>query len=158
MSLNISKKLTDVCSHITLGIDTNKLGPRQLVAVKRMVKTGVCKGASVASTIAITMRSNEGLPTIHYDRYTRFRWYNMQKDNADFFDRLKATSVVLRMHDDVRSWETKDFDKAVDAMDASGYVYVQHPRIRGTMSTMVLPTCSTVVAGVIDIDARKVRR
>jgi len=157
MSFHISKKLTDVCSHITLGIDTNKLGPRQLTAAQRMTKTGVCKGASVASTIAISLRNNEGLPTIHYDRYNRFRWYNMQKDNADFFSRLKATSVVLHMHDDVRSWETTAFDEAVDAMDARGYVYVQHPRIQGTMITMVLPTCSTVVAGVIDIDARKVR-
>jgi len=156
MSLNIPKRLTDVCSHIMLGIDTNKLGPRQLIAAQRMTKTGVCKGQSIASIIAMSLRSYEGLPTIHYHTRRRFRWYNMQKDNADFFNRLKATSVVLHMHADVNRWETERFDEAVDDMDASGVVYVQHSRIQNTMSTMVLPPCLTVVAGVVNIDAKGV--
>ena len=97
MSLNISSKILDFATTVTVQIDLKKLGPRQKTAFARAYKTGITKGWSVPMRLARHMRKNMGLDCMHYSQRGWADFTGIQHTNDEFYNNLSAYLAAWRM-------------------------------------------------------------
>ena len=95
MSLNIGGDIITMASEVKVTIDTNKFGPRQITALHRMVRSGMCEGSSVPSRVAQALRKRHGAPFLAVARYVE--WHGVSANNNEFFDKMAAAVVADKL-------------------------------------------------------------
>lgn len=150
MSMNIPKTIIDICQNITVNIDTRKLGPRQIVSVRNMAMTGILNGRGSPWFLAKALRREAGLATVHYIKNGYFAWFNMPKNNEDFFNRLHAISVAMELKG-ASNREISDIVKAVNDKQDAGRLYCDPESAKQIMKTLELPKYTGRIEGVISI-------
>ena len=151
MSTNIPKAITDICQSITVNIDTRKLGPRQIVSARNMAMTGMLNGHGSPWFLAKALRREAGLATVHYNRNGYFAWFNMPKNNEDFFNRLQALSVAMELKG-AGGGRIYDIVKAANDKQDAGSLYCDLESAKQIMKTLELPEYTGRIEGVISID------
>lgn len=97
MAVYIDAAIVAVCSQMSVTIEADRLGPRQIKAYMRMAETGVTHGYSSPTMMAVAARKQAGLPWLRFGRYNRFEWGNME-NQPEFFDKMASVLGVLALN------------------------------------------------------------
>lgn len=111
MSLNIPTDMLKVSDCVILRVDTEKLGPRQIVAFKRQVKTGVMMNGALPARVAASYRESLGLPYFMVGQYSRISWGNVPEEHP-MFEVLHAACVAVRLQGEANKWQRQYMDRA----------------------------------------------
>lgn len=95
MSFNIAADIVKVTSSIVVTVDTLKFGPRQIIALERMVRTGLCEGNGVPARVARVVRKKHGAPVLTVSSHVA--WHDVRPDNDAFFDKIAAAIVADKL-------------------------------------------------------------
>ena len=163
MSINVSSSLLDVSSSLVLTIDTDKLGPRQVIALERSVRTGITNGTGVPAQVARKVRGGYGLPRLH-TRNGYVHWDNVGPNEDNFFDVMLAMCAASALGGDGASSARTKYLEGVQqaALDKhsryNGWLYLT-PKLLARMAKTVVfssnPLTDWKMPRSIEIDLSK---
>ena len=142
MSINVSSSLLDVSSSLVLTIDTGKLGPRQVIALERSVRTGITSGTGVPAQVARKVRDGYSLPRLH-TRNGYVHWDNVGPKEDHFFDVMLSMCAAAELgSDDASSGRLKYLEGVKRAaLDKyryyNGWLYL-NPKLLARMAKTVV--------------------
>ena len=154
MSINIPKDVVTAAESITAKIALDKLGPRQLTSLQKMLHCGVVYGNSLPARIALMMLKTRLLPAVHCTNWN-IHWHHVPKGH-EVYDRLTAVLVSRKMdvssdRDYYRKQIAED-EKAISDQVPSGYSLTSS-HTRNIMKTLNFSSGVEIHKGdVIEVD------
>lgn len=163
MSINVSSSLLDVSSSLVLTIDTGKLGPRQVIALERSVRTGITSGTGVPAQVARKVRDGYNLPRLH-TRNGYVHWDNVGPKEDNFFGVVLSMCAASALSDGNESSTRLKYLEGVKqaALDKhryyNGWLYL-NPKLLARMAKTVVfsnnPLTDWKMPRSIEIDLSK---
>jgi hypothetical protein len=121
MSINIGGDVVKIATSIDVVVQTSKMGPRQLTAMRRAVRTGVVTGDSLPSRLAVHVLDEHSMPYILQSTY-RIGWFRVEEDEEDFFLAIKTVVAAAQLND----VKTSGMEDELEAMRKAAHTKDSH--------------------------------